>query len=83
MSKRKQRASLVFEGSTQPQEIEVEVLICNRCGAQIAAGTAMRLGWVAVLSDGRGGRNLDFCTPGHVVEYFSELVPPLEQLRAV
>ena len=82
MSKRKQRATLVFEGGVQPQDIDVEVLICNRCGAQIATGTATRLGWVAVLSDGRGGRNLDFCTPAHVVEYFGELVPPYEQLRA-
>ena len=82
MSKRKQRATLVFEGSAQPQDIDVEVLICNRCGAQIAVGTATRFGWVAVLSDGRGGRNLDFCVPAHVVEYFGELVPSCEQLRA-
>jgi hypothetical protein len=78
MSKRKEQGQLLIHGGQRHFEVEVEVLVCNRCGEKTPPAKAPDLGWVAVLSDGRGGRNLDFCTPLHVVEYFAELVPPHE-----
>jgi hypothetical protein len=72
--KRKEHAPVLLEGLSV--QIEVEVLICNRCGAKALAQHARDLAWVHVGSDGRGGTHLDFCGPAHTAEYFRELIPP-------
>jgi hypothetical protein len=72
--RRKERAPVLLEGTTA--DIEVEVTICNRCGAKVLTQEARGHAWVAVSSDGRGGHDLDFCGPTHAVEYLAELLPP-------
>ena len=76
MSKRRESTRVTLDGFPHTEEIEVEVLVCNRCGVKVLPVKALERGWVAVLSDGRGGRHLDFCGPLHAVEYFAELIPP-------
>ena len=76
LSKRTEVVQVVMDGGLHSHRIELPVLLCNRCGAKVPYTTAATLGWVAVASDGRGGRNLDFCGPHHVVDYFVELIPP-------
>lgn len=71
--KRNERLAVFLPGGTT--HIDVEVLICNRCGATVPAQHAKERAWVGVLSDGRGGRHIDFCGPAHAAEYFAELVP--------
>src|SRR5215208_5679906 len=71
--KRTERVSVRVGGETS--HLDVDVLICNRCGAKVLAAKATERAWVAVESDGRGGNHVHFCGPAHAIEYFRELMP--------
>jgi hypothetical protein len=77
--KRKEHAPVLLEGLAV--QIEVDLLICNRCGAKVLAQQAKERAWVHVSSDGRGGAHLDFCGPAHAAEYLRELIPPVTSAR--
>lgn len=74
--KRKEQAQVQIAGMTAPGDVEIDVLVCNRCGTKVLPARATQQAWVQVLSDGRGGKNLDFCDPRHAAEYFRELIGP-------
>jgi hypothetical protein len=74
--KRKEQAHVHIPGLTASGELEIDVLVCNRCGTKVLPARATERAWVHVLSDGRGGKNLDFCEPRHAAEYFRELTSP-------
>jgi len=71
--KRTERVSILVADETA--QVDVDVLICNRCGTKVLAARATERAWVAVESDGRGGNHVHFCGPAHAIEYFRELMP--------
>lgn len=81
--KRKEKAQVLIPGLTSSGDMEVDVLVCNRCGTKVLPARATERAWVQVLSDGRGGKNLDFCDPRHAAEYFRELIAPATAEDAV